>query len=225
MKTRSRLLKILRTAEDILIFFDDYFKSTRWVYQSTGFSKPQLRKSKSYLKRKNKIDGNFRIKDDNRSVLSLVTAPWDKKWRMVCFDIPEENRSDRDQLSYQLEKLGFKHFQRSVWISPLSVNKYLKKITKRINDQNYLSIFIGSLYNQDPKKLVKDLWRLDWWQEAAKKLLDDMEGNKVTKKSKERFWNLILNHPKVPLDLLPQKWPLEKLTVAFREKVKIKPSS
>lgn len=225
METRSNLLKILRAAEDILIFFDDYFKSTSWVYHGTNLSRAQVRKSKSYLKKMNKINSKFRIKDDKRSVLSLITKPWDEKWRLVSFDIPENNRSDRDQLSYQLEKLGLKHFQRSVWITPLPVNEYLKKIARRISDRTYLSIFVGNLYNQNPKKLVSDLWEINLWQESAERLLNNIENDQVDKRSKNHFWNLILNHPKVPLDLLPAKWPLEKLAKAFGEKIKPKPSS
>jgi CRISPR-associated endonuclease Cas2 len=225
METKSTLLKILYAAEDVLIFFDDYFKSTSWVYHGTYLSRAQVRKSKNYLKQKNKINSKFHIKGNRRSVLKLITEPWDEKWRLVSFDIPENNRNDRDQLAYQLEKLGLKHFQRSVWITPLPVNEYLKRIAKRIGDQSYLSIFVGSLYNQNPKKLVNELWEIDLWQESAKKLLREIKSDQVDKQSKKRFWDLILNHPKIPLDLLPEKWPLRKLTKVFGEKIKPKTSS
>jgi CRISPR-associated endonuclease Cas2 len=224
MESKSRLLKILRAAEDVLLFFNDYFQSTSWVYYGTDLTRAQLRKSKSYLKKKKLISSDFQTNETEKSVLSLIRKPWDKKWRLVTFDIPEKMREDRDQLNYQLEKLGFKHFQRSVWISPLPVNDYLKAIAEQIGNRNYLSIFIGGLLEQNPKKLVEDLWEIDWWQEKAEDLLVEIERGSMSMENKKQFWDLVLAHPKIPLDLLPSNWPLEKMAKAFGEKVKHKPS-
>lgn len=43
---------------------------------------------------------------------------WDKKWRMVIFDIPEKKRAARDVLRETLKRLGFYEFQKSVCIYP-----------------------------------------------------------------------------------------------------------
>ncbi|OHB17538.1 MAG: CRISPR-associated endonuclease Cas2 [Parcubacteria group bacterium RIFCSPHIGHO2_01_FULL_45_26] len=43
---------------------------------------------------------------------------WDKKWRLVIFDIKEERRHDRDRLRNFLLKLGFLRLQNSVWVYP-----------------------------------------------------------------------------------------------------------
>ena len=44
---------------------------------------------------------------------------WDKKWRMVIFDIPEAKRPARDQIRRLLKDLGFLKLQISVWVHPL----------------------------------------------------------------------------------------------------------
>ena len=44
--------------------------------------------------------------------------PWDGKWRMVLFDLPETERRMRDQLRLNLVGSGFGCMQRSVWITP-----------------------------------------------------------------------------------------------------------
>lgn len=221
METKSRLLKILFVAEDILLFFNDYFKSTSWVYYGTSLSQDQLRKSKNYLKDNGYLDQEFKLREPPDTVLSLVTKPWDKKWRLVSFDIPEKERKKRDQLRCKLEELGFKHFQRSVWISPLPINSHLKKIVNQIDNKNYLSIFIGKLYNQNSKDLAKELWEVEVWQNSAINLLSKIKSNsKINSEKKRIFWDLIINHPKIPLDLLPSNWPLEQLTAAFATKIK-----
>jgi len=49
-----------------------------------------------------------------------LTKPdvWDKKWRMVIFDIPEERKIAREALRQKLKDLGMVKLQNSVWITP-----------------------------------------------------------------------------------------------------------
>jgi hypothetical protein len=43
---------------------------------------------------------------------------WDKKWRLVIFDIPEKRRKARDALRIKLKDLGFYELQKSVFVHP-----------------------------------------------------------------------------------------------------------
>ena len=43
---------------------------------------------------------------------------WDKRWRVVMFDIPEKKRKSRIRLRIQLQEYGFFHLQDSVWVYP-----------------------------------------------------------------------------------------------------------
>lgn len=43
---------------------------------------------------------------------------WDKKWRMVMFDIPEKRRAERNVLREKLKNIGFKEIQKSVFVHP-----------------------------------------------------------------------------------------------------------
>ncbi len=43
---------------------------------------------------------------------------WDKRWRMVMFDIPEKRKTSRDYLRRTMMEAGFVCFQDSVWIYP-----------------------------------------------------------------------------------------------------------
>src|SRR3989344_4593151 len=45
-------------------------------------------------------------------------ARWDKLWRLVIFDIPEEERTGRMALAAKLKELGFYPLQKSVFIHP-----------------------------------------------------------------------------------------------------------
>lgn len=43
---------------------------------------------------------------------------WDKKWRIVLFDIPEDKKTARDALRQKLVWLGFRELQKSVLVYP-----------------------------------------------------------------------------------------------------------
>lgn len=45
------------------------------------------------------------------------SRPWDKKWRTLSFDLPQNARKERRQLDAWLRKRRFGHLQGSVWIS------------------------------------------------------------------------------------------------------------
>ncbi|MBI2086857.1 MAG: CRISPR-associated endonuclease Cas2 [Candidatus Zambryskibacteria bacterium] len=43
---------------------------------------------------------------------------WDKKWRMIIFDIPERKRKMRNKISEIFERAGLYRLQESVWVYP-----------------------------------------------------------------------------------------------------------
>lgn len=45
-------------------------------------------------------------------------SQWDKKWRLVTFDIPEKHRKGRQALRHKLRALGFYPLQKSVFVYP-----------------------------------------------------------------------------------------------------------
>lgn len=82
----------------------------------------------------NKLTRNFNYDDLELSKLKT----WDKKWRLVIFDIPEKKNKERHALSAKLKDLGFYPLQESNYIYPydcqdeidficefLSINRYV----------------------------------------------------------------------------------------------------
>ncbi len=43
---------------------------------------------------------------------------WDRKWRIVIFDIPEHRKTLRQRLRLALNAIGFHKLQQSVWVYP-----------------------------------------------------------------------------------------------------------
>lgn len=74
-------------------------------------------------------DGKKYLKLTEKGKLKLMTLEkdnfkfnkpqkWDKKWRIVIFDIPQRRRLQRDKLRFTLKQIGFVKLQHSVWVYP-----------------------------------------------------------------------------------------------------------
>ena len=88
-----------------------------------------------------------------------IPRKWDKKWRVVIFDIPEHKKNTRDQVREILMAARFKKLQNSVWVYPydcegviglmktdLGIGKYLLyMIVDQIENDRYLRMDFGLL--------------------------------------------------------------------------------
>jgi len=53
---------------------------------------------------------------------------WDGKWRVVVFDIPQDQRIVRDAFRYLIKKLGMYQLQKSVWVYPHDCEKEVTEL-------------------------------------------------------------------------------------------------
>ena len=51
--------------------------------------------------------------------IAIEKRRWDRRWRIVIFDIPERRKSVRAKLRRFMQEYGFVRLQDSVWIYPL----------------------------------------------------------------------------------------------------------
>ncbi|KKP32820.1 MAG: hypothetical protein A2312_00110 [Candidatus Staskawiczbacteria bacterium RIFOXYB2_FULL_32_9] len=85
---------------------------------------------------------NMRIEKPNK---------WDKKWRIIIFDIPEgQRRIARDALRDKLKKLGFYLIQKSVWVYPYPCEKEIQLLCEMFEINPYVNIITAEkIYNDD----------------------------------------------------------------------------
>lgn len=78
---------------------------------------------------------------------------WDKKWRILIFDIPESRRFDRDNIRNSLISVGFLKLQNSVWVYPYDCENIISllKADSEIGD-NMLYIIAHSIENEEEIK-------------------------------------------------------------------------
>lgn len=108
-----------------------------------SYQRHQIQRSLWYLKRKGyvtiKQTGKLMLTDKGSKYLTsgkwfwdtvVIPKPhrWDKKWRLVIFDIPEPKRKKRDSFRRRLQALGFTRLQRSVFVYPYPCEDLIRTI-------------------------------------------------------------------------------------------------
>jgi len=74
---------------------------------------------------------------------------WDRRWRVVLFDIPEDRKSARDGLRYRLKKLGFCEYQKSVFVHPYDCKKEIDYIVEFYGVQEFVGFIIADSFNNE----------------------------------------------------------------------------
>lgn len=66
-----------------------------------------------------KVAGKYQIND----LKIKKDKRWDKKWRILIFDIDDRHKIKRDALRLKLKELGFYQLQKSVWVYPYNFDR------------------------------------------------------------------------------------------------------
>lgn len=97
-----------------------------------GFIKFQNRNGKMIV-RLTKRGENRLLKYQLREVSIKKPRSWDKKWRVIIFDIKENIRGKRDAFRNGLCDLGFKRLQNSVWVYPYECEEVIVMLKSHFN--------------------------------------------------------------------------------------------
>lgn len=67
---------------------------------------------------------------------------WDKKWRLVIFDIPESKNKARCALRRKLKDLGFYQCQKSAWVHPFPCLEEIEFLKDTFNIKPFVKLFL-----------------------------------------------------------------------------------
>ena len=82
---------------------------------------------------------------------------WDKKWRLLMFDIPEFKKSAREMFRDKLKEIGFIQFQKSVWIHPFPCENEIDFISEYFSIAPYITFLTVNIENDVPLRRSFDL--------------------------------------------------------------------
>lgn len=154
------------------------------------------------------INGEVKLRITSKGKVRLVrdfpflkfqSQKWDRKWRIVTFDIPVKFRVKRDRLRRKLKELGFGMLQQSIWISPHNfeddIREYLE--SNRLGSSAFVFVS-GKVLFGNVEKLVNDLWKINEVNRLYKEAFEN--------KDKERYLSALSRDPFLPKELLPKNW-------------------
>ena len=71
------------------------------------------------------------------------TGPWDRKWRIVLYDIPEDEREARDAFREHLTELGLRKLQNSASIHPFDCKSEIDFFVELLDIKKYVRFIVA----------------------------------------------------------------------------------
>ena len=76
--------------------------------------------------------GYQKLQTNSLKNLNFNPKKWDKRWRIVMYDIPESERSKRDALRGHLQTAGFQQMHSGVWVHPGRCDDYVERLKQAL---------------------------------------------------------------------------------------------
>lgn len=135
---------------------------------------------------------------------------WDGYWRVLPYDIKEIKRGQRDKLRRKLYELGFKQFQKSVYLSPHGVEEEMTDFLKTLRLEGKVHLLLcRKILRVENRELARKLWQLDKLNSKYEKLwlkLEDILSEEKVREAKAEYLELLAADPFLPEELLPKPW-------------------
>ena len=147
--------------------YDDAYFVERGRRQAKK-EREQLRKHIDYLRRKHLVE--LKKEGDERLVRLTTKAKyeilrlqfvlhmraqrkraWDRKWRLVLFDVPEIQKNYRNFLRKLLRQNGFRMWQLSVWVSPYNPEPHLSNLLQYLGIEKHYELIEADCAKCSPK--------------------------------------------------------------------------
>ncbi|OGL64758.1 CRISPR-associated endonuclease Cas2 [Candidatus Uhrbacteria bacterium RIFCSPLOWO2_01_FULL_47_24] len=182
-KVQTTLLELLAAYKDIDDALASYrplylslkYKPTYFIKKGHRRAKKeqtQFRKHLDYLKSRHYIEMK---KEGEEQLVRLTTKAkyeilrlqfvlhmrtqrkrgWDRKWRLVLFDVPEIQKKYRDFLRKLMRANGFRMWQLSVWVSPYNPEPHLSNVLRYLRIEKHYELIEVDCAKCSPRLLQK----------------------------------------------------------------------
>ena len=174
--TLLELLAAYKDVDDALVSYRPLYPSLK--YDTTHFveqgrrqakqERAQLRKHIDYLKRQHLIEvkkegDELLVRLTNKSKYEILRLQfalhmrqqrkriWDRKWRLVIFDVPEIKKNYRNFLRKLMRQNGFRMWQLSVWVSPYNPEPHLSNLLKYLGIEEHYELIEADCKKCNPR--------------------------------------------------------------------------
>ncbi|MEU4683984.1 PaaX family transcriptional regulator [Streptomyces xinghaiensis] len=157
----------------------------------------------------------------------VVDRHWDGRWTLLAFSVPESRRADRHALRTRLGWAGFGPLRSGLWVSTRAAD--LSDTLARLDLLDHAEVFRAeaALWT-DPARIVREAWDLSALAAGYRRFTDRWSGAELGERDglalRTRLtaeWLLLIRHdPRLPRDLLTEKWPGVRAQELFRSSLR-----
>lgn len=153
---------------------------------------------------------------------------WDKKWRLVVFDVREKSRIQRNLLRRKLKSLGLGMLQKSVWLCPLPIEDELNEFFSTLRIRGEVLVCRAEILVGDQREIANRVWNLNKIKKRYLKLIDwwglkkkgKTEKNKVDAyQFQQSYFSILSDDPFLPRELLAKDWPTDRVKTSYLSQV------
>ena len=106
--------------------------------------------------------GALRLEQGVRRVYRTGSEPWDGRWRLFTYVIPEERRAARDRLRRELVWLGLAPLSRGTWVTTRDLTRVLRQLSEARGLDGAVALFEArNLGPAGDRALVERCWDLE----------------------------------------------------------------
>jgi len=105
--------------------------------------------------------------------VSQWNKPWDGKWRLLAYDLPEQRRAERSALSHALRQRKIGLLQWSLWVWPHDLEPILSELLPReVGPRSLCGFVCDRLYLCEKEAVVAAAWDFHGVDQAHQRHLD-----------------------------------------------------
>ena len=146
---------MLEKTIDGYVRMDDFINNPKYYAYGGGWEYPLKKAALAKALKRLRENGLIDFIDDKTLIFRLTDSgkdkalwikmreeeeEWDRKWRLIFWDIPEKRKKVRDLLRHKLKQLGFIRWQKSVWASKKNCTKQLRDFIKSIGIEDWVLV-------------------------------------------------------------------------------------
>ncbi len=181
--------------------------------------------------------GEWRVEHGVRRVYRTRPEPWDGRWRLLTYVIPEGRRAERDRLRRELAWLGLGPLSRGTWLTPHDLAPVLREVVASHGLCGEVALFEARhLGPEEPQALVSRCWDLDAVAARYRRFIARQRPRAEAIRQRQRAGRLsdaaafaertrlvheyrkfLFIDPGLPEELLPPGWPGREAARLFRE--------
>jgi len=139
---------------------------------------------------------------------------WDKRWRIISYEIPENKREIRDRLRRQMQGWGLGPWHRSFWVTPHPIIENLRQLIGGKEEEKYFQAFEADHIFGNREILIEKVWgktKLDeQYRQIFKKWHAILSGQEEKlfkfKKIIDTYVDFLKIDPGLPKELIGENW-------------------